>query len=40
LAQVKTAGYTKDYDGRWSARQGPGSADVLIETIHKSLTKK
>jgi glyoxylase-like metal-dependent hydrolase (beta-lactamase superfamily II) len=40
LAQIKTAGYTKDYDGRWSARQGAGSAGALIETIYKGLTKK
>jgi glyoxylase-like metal-dependent hydrolase (beta-lactamase superfamily II) len=40
LAQIKTAGNTKDYDGRWSARQGAGSADVLIDTIYKSLTSK
>jgi cyclase len=38
LEQIKTAGYTKDYDGRWSAKTGPGTADNFITAIYKSLT--
>jgi len=37
LEQVKAAGLTKDYDGRYSAKSGPGSKDVFVEAIYKSL---
>ena len=38
LEQIKTAGYTKDYDARWSAKQGFGTADNFITSVYKSLT--
>jgi cyclase len=38
LEQIKQAGYTKDYDARWSARQGPGTADNFVSSIYRSLT--
>ena len=40
LQQVKTAGLTKDYDNRYSAKSGLGSADKFVEAIYKSLTQK
>jgi hypothetical protein len=40
LEQVKTAGLTKDYDGRYGARSGFGTADGFVEAIYKSLTAK
>jgi cyclase len=38
LEQIKTAGYTKDYDARWSAKQGIGTADTFVTSVYKSLT--
>jgi len=40
LDQVKAAGLTKDYDNRYSAKSGLGSADKFVEAIYKSLTQK
>jgi cyclase len=40
LEQVKAAGLTKDYDNRYSAKSGLGSAEKFIEAIYKSLTQK
>jgi cyclase len=40
LAQVKEAKPTLEYDGRWSAPGGPGSTDVFVEAVFKSLTPK
>jgi cyclase len=40
LQQVKAAAYTKDYDGRWSAKQGPSTGDAFVEAVYKSLTVK
>jgi glyoxylase-like metal-dependent hydrolase (beta-lactamase superfamily II) len=37
LDQIKTAGLTKDFDGRWSAKQGLGTATNFITTVYKSL---
>jgi cyclase len=37
LEQVKAAGFTKDYDARWSAKEGPGTADNFVSSIYKSL---
>jgi len=37
LAQIKEAGYTKDYDARYN-KPGPGSAGNFIEAVYKSLT--
>ena len=38
LEQVKTAGFTKDYDARWGAKDGPGTADNFVTSIYRSLT--
>ena len=38
LEQIKTAGLTKDYDARWSAKQGFGTADNFVTSVYKSLT--
>jgi len=40
LEQVKSAGLTKDYDGRYSAKSGLGTADKFVEAIYKSLSQK
>jgi cyclase len=40
LEQVKTAGLTKDYDGRYGAKSGFGTADRFVEAIFRSLTAK
>jgi len=40
LEQVKSAGLTKDYDGRYSAKSGLGSADKFVEAVYKSLSQK
>ena len=40
LDQVKRAGYTKDYDARFDARTGLGSADKFIEAVYKTVGKK
>jgi cyclase len=37
LEQVKAAGFTKDYDARWSAKDGPGTADNFVTSVYKSL---
>jgi cyclase len=37
LEQVKTAGFTKDYDARWSAKDGPGTADNFVTSVYRSL---
>jgi len=39
LEQVKAAGLTKDYDGRYGAKSGPGSTDLFVEAVYKSLTQ-
>ena len=38
LEQIKMAGFTKDYDARWSAKEGPGTADNFVTSIYRSLT--
>jgi cyclase len=38
LEQVKAAGFTKDYDARWSAKEGPGTAGTFVTSIYRSLT--
>src|SRR5262245_419158 len=40
LEQAKAAGFTKDYDNRYSAKSGLGSAEKFIEAIYKSLTQQ
>ena len=40
LEQVKAAGLTKDYDGRYSAKSGFGTADMFVEAVYKSLSGK
>lgn len=40
LEQVKAAGLTKDYDGRYSAKSGIGSGGMFVEAIYKTLTGK
>jgi cyclase len=37
LEQVRTVGFTKDYDARWSAKAGPGTADNFVSSIYRSL---
>jgi glyoxylase-like metal-dependent hydrolase (beta-lactamase superfamily II) len=39
LEQVKAAGYTKEYDPRWSSKTGLGTTDMFIEAVYKSLKK-
>jgi glyoxylase-like metal-dependent hydrolase (beta-lactamase superfamily II) len=39
LEQVKAAGYTKEYDPRWGSKTGPGTTDMFIEAVYKSLKK-
>jgi hypothetical protein len=36
--QIKNAGFTKDYDARWSAKSGQGTADNFVASIYRSLT--
>jgi cyclase len=36
--QIKMAGFTKDYDARWSAKDGPGTAESFVSSIYRSLT--
>jgi glyoxylase-like metal-dependent hydrolase (beta-lactamase superfamily II) len=38
LDQIKKAGLTKDYDARYSAKSGFGTADSFVESVYKSLT--
>jgi cyclase len=40
LEQVKAAGLTRDYDGRYSAKSGFGSGEMFVEAIYKTLTGK
>ena len=40
LEQVKAAGFTKDYDGRYNPKSGFGTADMFVEAVYKSLTQK
>jgi glyoxylase-like metal-dependent hydrolase (beta-lactamase superfamily II) len=40
LDQVKAAHLTKDYDARYAAKTGFGTADSFVEAIYKSLTAK
>ena len=40
LEQVKAAGLTKDYDGRYGAASGVGTADMFVEAVYKGLTAK
>ena len=40
LAQVKEAKPTFEYDGRWSAATGPGSTDMFVEAVFRSLAPK
>jgi cyclase len=40
LEQVKAAGLTKDYDGRYGAKTGPGSGEMFVEAIYMSLAAK
>jgi cyclase len=40
LEQVKAAGLTKDYDGRYGAKTGFGSAETFVEAIYKGLAAK
>ncbi|HUA19406.1 MAG TPA: MBL fold metallo-hydrolase [Bryobacteraceae bacterium] len=37
LEQIKAAGFTKDYDARWSAKDGPGTAGNFVTSIYESL---
>ncbi|MBI4266552.1 MAG: MBL fold metallo-hydrolase [Acidobacteria bacterium] len=37
LDQVLAARVTRDYDGRFAAADGPGSADAFVESVHRSL---
>jgi cyclase len=39
LAQIKAANLSLDYDYRYGAKSGPGTADNFVESIYKSLTK-
>jgi cyclase len=38
LDQVRAAGFTKDFDGRWSAKSGFGTADNFVTAVYKSLS--
>jgi glyoxylase-like metal-dependent hydrolase (beta-lactamase superfamily II) len=38
LDQIQAAGFTKDYDARWSAAEGPGKAGNFVASIYRSLT--
>jgi cyclase len=38
LEQIKAAGFTKDYDHRWSAREGPGTGVNFVTSVYRSLT--
>ena len=40
LEQVKAAGLTKDYDGRYGAKTGFGTGEMFVEAIYKSLAAK
>jgi len=38
LDQVRHAGFTIDFDGRWSAKSGFGTADNFVTAVYKSLS--
>ena len=38
LDQVKNAHYTKDFDGRYNAKSGFGTADNFVTSVYKSLS--
>jgi cyclase len=38
LEQIRAAGFTKDYDTRWSAKSGLGTADNFVASVYQSLT--
>jgi len=40
LEQVKAAALTKDYDARWGAKSGFGTAGSFVEAVYTSLTQK
>jgi glyoxylase-like metal-dependent hydrolase (beta-lactamase superfamily II) len=40
LAQVKAAGVTRDYDGRYGAATGPGTSDLFVESVYRDLSTK
>ena len=40
LEQVKAAGLTKDYDGRYGAKSGFGTGEMFVEAIYKGLAPK
>ena len=40
LDQVKAARLTRDYDARYSAPSGPGSAANFIESLYRDLSAK
>jgi glyoxylase-like metal-dependent hydrolase (beta-lactamase superfamily II) len=40
LEQVKAAHLTKDYDARYAAKTGFGTADSFVESVYKSLSAK
>jgi hypothetical protein len=40
LADVKAAGVTRDYDGRYGATTGSWTTDQFIETVFRELSKR
>ena len=40
LAEVKAAGVTRDYDGRYGATTGSWTTDQFIETVYRELSKQ
>ena len=40
LAEVKAAGVTRDYDGRYGATTGSWTTDQFIETVYRDLSKR
>jgi cyclase len=40
LDQVRSAGYTKDFDSRYGAKTGFGTADSFVSSVYKSLSTK
>jgi hypothetical protein len=40
LQQIKAAGPTSDYDGRYGASSGFGTADAFIEAVYRTLGGK
>jgi hypothetical protein len=37
LGQVKAAGPTRDYDGRYGATTGPWTTDLFVEAVYRGL---